>query len=354
VSPATWPRDEPLVERLLTIDPAAGSFADLRIGSLTELLEPGDLLVVNDGATMPAALEGRTRDGAYVEARLVSERGDGAFAAILFGDGSSRMRTEDRGPAPRVAEGDELLLGDELAATIERVDEASPRLVDLRFRETGARFWSALYRSGRPIQYAYVEAPLELWHTQTRYASRPWCAELASAGRPLTWALLLELRRRGVGVAHVTHAAGISSTGDAALDGRLPMRERYDVPASTVRAVREAKLRGKRVVAVGTTVARALEGCARAHGGELVAASGETDLLIDGASPLRVVDGLLTGMHEPTESHYRLISAFVAPALLERANDHAREAGYLSHEFGDSTLILRGAAESSSNCHSCL
>ncbi len=112
------------------------------------------------------------------------------------------------------------------------------------------------------------------------------------------------------------------------------------MPAETVRAVAAAHRRGGRVVAVGTTVVRALEGCAAAHGGELVAGEGRTDLRIDGRSKLRVCDGLLTGIHEPPTTHFALMQSFVPPRLLARAMNHAERVGYLQHEFGDSVLIL--------------
>jgi S-adenosylmethionine:tRNA ribosyltransferase-isomerase len=315
VSPATWPRDDALDERLLLVDPATGTLRDARVRDLPSMLRAPDLLVVNDGATLPASLQGATAAGDPVEARLFGGDGDGRFRALLFGAGSHRDRTEDRPPPPRLAPGDALRFADDLSAVVDRVDDASPRLADLAFRERGARLWSALYRPGRPVQYAYVTGALELWHTQTRYASRPWCAEAPSAGRPLAWSLLLALLKKGVGVASLTHAAGLSSTGDAALDARLPLAERFEIPEATVRAVAAARAAGGRVVAAGTTVARALEGCvARAlegcaalHGGELVAGEGVTDLVLGRGHRPRVVDGLLTGMHEPDQSHYRLL-----------------------------------------------
>ncbi|WP_437669393.1 S-adenosylmethionine:tRNA ribosyltransferase-isomerase [Sorangium sp. So ce131] len=341
MSPATWPRDNPLEERLLHVDPRLGRLRDGRIADLPALLQPGDLLVVNDGATLPASLRGATEGGAPVEVRLIGELADeGRYAALLFGAGDWRTRTEDRPAPPALGPGDVVRFGDDLSAAVERVSAASPRLVEIAFRERGASLWSALYRRGRPIQYAYVAAPLEIWHAQTRYASRPLCAELPSAGRPLVWSLLLDLIRRGVRVASLTHAAGISSTGDPALDALLPLPERFDIPEETVSAVREAKAAGRRVVAVGTTVTRALEGCAAQHGGELRAGPGVTDLVLRPGFRPRVVDGLLTGVHDPTESHFRLLEAFAPAELLHRANAHAEQAGYLCHEFGDSYLVL--------------
>jgi S-adenosylmethionine:tRNA ribosyltransferase-isomerase len=254
------------------------------------------------------------------------------------------MRTEDRPPPPRLDQGETLTFGPDLTAVIERVAPASPRLVDLAFRERGARLWSALYRHGRPVQYAYVDRPLELWHVQTRYASRPWSTELPSAGRPLTWGLLLALRRQGVQLAWLTHAAGLSSTGDPALDALLPMPERFDIPAETAQAIRATRAAGGRVIAVGTTVTRALEGSAAQHDGVVEAGPGTTDLVIGAGFRRQVVDGILSGMHEPEASHFRLLEAFAPRAVLARAHAHAETAGYLAHEFGDSSLILPEAA----------
>jgi S-adenosylmethionine:tRNA ribosyltransferase-isomerase len=343
VSPAVFPRERPLDERLLHVDPRRARLTDARVGDLPEILAPGDLLVVNDGATLPASLHGVTAGSAPVEARLIGVIGDlsaGRFSALLFGAGDWRTRTEDRPAPPRLPEGSVLRFGEDLSAVVERVSPSSARLVEVAFRESGARLWSALYRRGRPIQYAHLAAPLDFWDVQTPYASRPICAELPSAGRPLVWGLLLDLLRRGVRVASLLHAAGLSSTGDPALDALLPLPERYEIPEETARAVREAKREGRRVIAVGTTVTRALEGAAAMNGGELRGGAGVTDLVLQKGYRPRIVDGLLTGVHDPSESHFRLLEAFAEGALLRRAHAHAERAGYLCHEFGDSSLIL--------------
>jgi S-adenosylmethionine:tRNA ribosyltransferase-isomerase len=194
------------------------------------------------------------------------------------------------------------------------------------------------------VQYAYLRHAIELGTVQTRFAGRPWAAEMPSAGRPLTWNTLLALRARGVGLAALTHAAGLSATGDPALDRALPLPERYDIPARTVAQVERARARGGTVVAVGTTVVRALEGNAHAHGGRLVAGTGMTDLIIAAGFVPRVVGGLLSGMHEPGTSHFRVLAAFDPTPTLARAAAHAAAGGYLVHEFGDSALVLPGAA----------
>jgi S-adenosylmethionine:tRNA ribosyltransferase-isomerase len=190
------------------------------------------------------------------------------------------------------------------------------------------------------VQYAYEQDSLPLARMQTPYATRPWAAEMPSAGRPLRLSLLAEAARRGVKIASLTHAAGLSSTGDADLDAALPFPERYEIPQGTADAVREARARRSRVVAVGTTVVRALEGCAASHGGTAVAGEGETDLVITRVHRPIVVDGLLSGVHAADSSHFQLLAAFLPPPLETIYLEHLAVGGYRGHEFGDSTLVL--------------
>jgi S-adenosylmethionine:tRNA ribosyltransferase-isomerase len=337
--PAAWPLDDPRTTRLLHLDPERGALVDRTIGDLRALLRKHDLLVVNDAATLPASLHGVTESGALIEARLAGERGDGSWRAVLMGAGDWRQRTEERPPPPAVGAGEVLRFAG-LRATVTSVDEASPRLVSLVFDAHEGALWRALYRAGRPVQYAHTAAPLALWQVQTAYAARPWAAEAPSAGFALTWDLLLDLRRRGVGIGRVTHAAGLSSTGDGELDGRLPLAERYEVTADTVRAIESARERGGRVVAVGTTAARALEGAAANDEGRLVARQGMTELLLGPHARRNVVDGIVTGVHDPGTSHFALLEAFAPRALLKRALAFAEAHGYRGHEFGDAILIL--------------
>jgi len=329
-------------ERLLHLDPHAGRFHDASLAELPSLLRPGDLVVVNDAATLPASLSAVAPGGAQVEVRLLGEVDAGRWRAVLFGEGDWHTRTEERPAPPALRPGDTLRL-DGLRATVLSVWYPSPRLVDLRFDAEGGRLWSALYRLGRPIQYAHLEGGVALSDVQTVYASRPWAAELPSAGRPLSWELLLDLKRGGVALAALTHAAGLSSTGDPTLDRALPLPERYEIPRETVDAVGQARASMGRVVAVGTSVVRALEGCSIRHGGALAAGRGTTGLVIGPGFVPRVVDGLLTGFHEPGSSHLGLLRAFVPPPLLDAAYTHAESVGYRGHEFGDSSLILAAA-----------
>jgi S-adenosylmethionine:tRNA ribosyltransferase-isomerase len=340
LAPAAWPRGTPEQDWLLRLDPRTGRMHDARVSELPGLLEPGDLLVVNDAATLPASLRGWGPAGQALELRLVGEREDGSWDAVLFGPGDWRMRTEDR-PAPAgVYPGAHLSFGVALWGTVEWVDADAPRLVRVRFGQEGPAFWSALYRAGRPVQYSYLKAALHLWDVQTTYASRPWAVELPSAGRPLVGSVLAGLARRGIRVATLTHAAGLSSTGDPSLDARLPLPERFEVPAATVEAVEAAHAAGGRLVAVGTTVVRALEGSAVLNAGVLRPGRGVTDLRIGRGFRPRLVDGVLTGMHQPGESHFELLEAFAPGDALRQAVAHAESLGYLAHEFGDSLLVL--------------
>lgn len=324
--------------RLLLFDRRSGAVGDAQLDDLPTLVRPGDLFVVNDAATLPASLPARAPSGAPIEVRLVRARDDGRrWQAVLFGAGDWRTPTEHRPAAEALRAGDRLEVAG-LPATVSELSRTSVRLFDLVFESDPDVVWAALYRRGRPIQYAHVPEPLALWSVQTAYAARPWAAEAPSAGVPLDWSLLSALRARGVGLAAITEGAGLSSTGDPAIDAALPLPERFEVPAATVRAVNAARARGGRVVAVGTSVVRALESAAAS--GELRPARGETDLVIGPGYRPRAVDGLFTGLHEPTASHFALLQAFAPPAQLGAAYAHAERGGYLGHEFGDTNLIL--------------
>ncbi len=333
--------------RILVVD-GCGATKIASSSELPSLLEPGDLVVVNDAATLPASLPAKTSAGEPLEIRLVGARGEGAaprFTAALLGRGDHRTRTEDRPAPPSVTAGDLLHLTDALFARVVRVSTFSPRLVDLDFGVSGplsaqGAVWQALYRVGRPVQYAHVPGRLALWDVQNVWAGRPWAVEMPSAGRALRGETILALRERGIGIARITHAAGLSATGDPEIDRRLPLPERFEVSEETARAVTRTKQRGGRVVAIGTSVVRALESAARvAPRGTIAAASGITDLRIGPDSPLRVADAILTGVHESDTSHFELLGAFARRATLDVALETAEREQLLGHEFGDAWLV---------------
>lgn len=325
--------------RLIRVEDRAP--ADHSVEDLETLLREGDLLVLNDAATLPASLSATVR-GQRVEVRLAAARGIGSFpqrwTVVLFGSGDWRTATENR-PAPLlVREGDALVFGS-FSAVVRQRYAVSPRLVDVDFDRSGSALAQAIYAEGAPIQYSYHHDRLRLSDVQTPYAARPWAMEMPSTGRPLHWPLLDRLVERGVQLAWLTHAAGISATGDPNLDAALPLPERYSVPEETMRQVRATRERGGRVVAVGTTVVRALESAMLS--GKL---RDVTDVRLgcpNNHCRVLAVDGILTGIHSPGESHYELLGAFADRATLDRAHRHAVERGYLAHEFGDLMLLWR-------------
>lgn len=335
LAPADTARDRTEV-RLLVLDPEEGVKQTCGFSELPTLLDPGDLLVFNDAGTLPASL--RAHFGSIpLELRLAAASPHG-YWVVVFGPGSWRQRTEDRPPPPLLSVGTVLRLAN-MEAEVVAVDARSPRLVELAFSLEGGAWWKALYAEGRPIQYAYHRDPLALWSVQNSYGARPVAFEMPSAGRAFTLATFLALRRRGIELAWLTHAAGLSSTGDPALDRRLPLPERFEIPAATLTAVSRARAGGRRVLAVGTSVVRALESSARTG-----RAAGVTDLRLGPTDHLEVVTDLLTGMHVEGESHYDLLHTLVPTEQLASANAQAVKEGLLSHEFGDLTLILRKRA----------
>jgi S-adenosylmethionine:tRNA ribosyltransferase-isomerase len=218
------------------------------------------------------------------------------------------------------------------------VSPLSPRWIEI---DLGRDAWHLIYSLGRPVQYAHRPELMPLWSVQTAYAGRPWAVEMPSAGRALTWDQLLALRRRGVTIAAVTHAAGLSSTGDPAIDAALPLPERYELPAATVAAIAAARRRGGRVIAIGTTVMRALESAAL--GGDLRPGPGIAELVITADFRPRVVDGLVSGIHGPAESHYRVLASLIDGDTLAAATAQATIERYQPHELGDACVILPGA-----------
>ncbi|HKU16859.1 MAG TPA: S-adenosylmethionine:tRNA ribosyltransferase-isomerase [Steroidobacteraceae bacterium] len=341
--------------KLLHVD-AAGRIRSVPRSALIGLLRPGDVVVANDAATLPASLRGvHSQTGAQVEVRLAGraalDAGDVLrFHAVVFGPGDHRTRTEDRLPPPPLAPGQRIRLGP-LVAIIEEL-LGHPRLVALRFENSAAEVWSGLARHGRPVQYAHMQQELQLWDVWTPIAALPVAYEPPSAGFALDWQLLAAFESRRIEFATLTHAAGISSTGDAELDRRLPLDEPYHIPAATEHALRRACREDRRVVAIGTTVVRALEHAAAARGA-VVAGDGLADQRIGAQTRLRVVDAILSGTHEPGTSHYELLHAFARESVLRRADRELDAGGFRTHEFGDSVLIERASENYSSEVRRC-
>lgn len=304
--------------RLAVVRPSGTTHAVAR--DLPSHLDPGDLLVVNTSATLPSALP-----GLHVSTSL----DDGSWVVEL-------RQPDNRGPAVPV-------LGEVLRL---------PGGVSLRIVEPHppgqSRLWRAipspavdrvsyLGRHGRPIRYRYVDGDWPIEALQNVYATHPGSAEMPSAGRPLTESLLVRLLARGVVVAPLLLHTGVASQEKH----EPPQPEEYAVPAATARLVTSTRRAGRRVVAVGTTVVRALE--SSAFSGRVVPTAGWTSLVLGPDRPATVVDGLLTGLHEPGASHLALLEAVAGRSLVSRGYADVTGPGappYLWHEFGDTMLLL--------------
>jgi S-adenosylmethionine:tRNA ribosyltransferase-isomerase len=227
-----------------------------------------------------------------------------------------------------------------LCATLSQKDPDIPRLWKLHFSKSGSDLLDVLYQIGHPIHYEYISAPWSLDDYQTVYATEPGSAELPSAGRAFTWKILLDLRRHGVQIAFITLHAGLSSFMDDALDSQHPhTEEEYEIGTRAAEQIEATRQNGGRIIAIGTTVVKALESAQEASG-KITNSHDYTSLHISEDTKLQVVDGLLTGFHEPYASHLDLLSAFLPPAVIQKAYNEAIRYSYLWHEFGDLNLIV--------------
>jgi S-adenosylmethionine:tRNA ribosyltransferase-isomerase len=318
--------------RLLVAD---GRVRHARFRDLPHLLAPGDLLVVNTSATLAAALDARRAGDGHAQLHLSTPvPGEDEHGA--------RWVVELRRDGERVRDA---RAGEELALP------AGGRAV-LLAPHLGRRLWVAqlslpaplpdyLARHGRPIRYGHVDGEWPLSAYQTAFAAEPGSVEMPSAGRPFTPELVTRLVARGIDVAPLVLHTGVSSLEQ----GEQPYPERFRVPEWTAARVHLARELGGRVIAVGTTVVRALESAA-GEDGRVRAAGGWTDLVVTPERGVRAIDGLVTGFHDPQASHLDLLAAVVGPEVLARAYDEAAARGYLRHEFGDAALLLPGPARS--------
>lgn len=315
--------------RLLVAQP--GRLHHARFHSLKELLRPGDLIVVNTSATLPAAIDGIGEDGRPAVVHFSSPvRGRTWIVERRQADGAGPMLEGTVGEVVHMPEGVRLEL---LSAHPDRTARSS-RLWCARI-DVDRPVEDYLARSGRPITYTYIRGRWPLAAYQTVFARRPGSAEMPSAARPFSHGLVTDLVGLGVNIAPLLLHTGVSSL-EA---GEAPQEERFEVPPSTAWLVNETRRAGGLVVAVGTTVTRALETVARPDG-RVIAARGRTDLVLGPDRSARVVEGLITGWHPPRASHLSLLEAVAGPELVQQAYDKAVAAGYLWHEFGDSCLLL--------------
>jgi S-adenosylmethionine:tRNA-ribosyltransferase-isomerase (queuine synthetase) len=310
--------------RLLVGRRGTGEVANHVFADLPGLLEPGDLLVVNTSATLPAAVR-LDRLAVHFSTPLRDVPGVWLVELRLRADKSTR-------PYGGGCPGEWFPLPG--GATLTLIRRHTERLWQARLNADVVPY---LLRYGVPIRYSYVprDWPADAYQSVFAADRRAGGAEMPSASRPFTTELVTHLVSRGVLLAPLTLHTGVASPETH----EPPYAERYEVPAATADLVNHVHDRGGRVIAVGTTVVRALETVAAADG-SVRAGSGWTEHIVTPEAGVRAVDGLLTGLHEPRSSHLMMLTAIAGPGLLERTYDEALAEGYLWHEFGDLNLLL--------------
>ncbi|HEV7722445.1 MAG TPA: S-adenosylmethionine:tRNA ribosyltransferase-isomerase [Iamia sp.] len=296
---------------------------------LPTFLDPGDLVVVNTSGTLPAALDGRDEAGAALVVHLSTRQDDDRWVVEVrrpVAGTTERWTGAPPGPVIALAAGATLRLDEPFGAG---------RLWRATLTTPGPeRAWIAAH--GRPIRYSYVERSWPISAYQSVYATEAGSAEMPSAGRPISTEVITGLVAKGVAVAPL-----LLHTGVASLEAdELPYPERAVVPPATARLVTSTRAAGGRVIAVGTTVVRALES-AVGPDGVVGPFDGWADAIITPERGVAAVDGIVTGWHEPEASHLLMLEAIGGRPLLERSYAAAIDEGYLWHEFGDSHLILR-------------
>jgi S-adenosylmethionine:tRNA ribosyltransferase-isomerase len=301
-----------------------------RFRDLPRFLAPGTLLVVNTSATLPASLPARHGALGPLLANVSTSYGNDLHLVEL------RKSVSEPGPLP-VEAGDSL----EIAGLEARLVSPHPGLPRLWFVHVDGDVLKAMARAGEPIRYGYLEPPyppIEAY--QTLFARVPGSAEMPSAGRPFTPRVLDALRARGIGLAEVTLHTGVSSHEVEAneVEEQVLYAEPFAVPERTAEAVTAARREGRPVIAVGTTVVRALESAW--DGDRVRAAAGFTRLFIHPGRPVRSVDGLVSGLHDPMASHLAMLYAIAPRERVRGAYAEAVREGYLWHELGDSHLLL--------------
>ncbi|MBV9943396.1 MAG: S-adenosylmethionine:tRNA ribosyltransferase-isomerase [Solirubrobacterales bacterium] len=315
--------------RLLVAHRDDGSIEHAAFRDLPALLEPGDVVVVNVSGTVPAAVPARRQSGTPVRVHFATRAPhlEDVWRVV-------EIRSADGVRPARLPAGERLDLRGGAVLELLAPYASGQRLMLARFC-SDRPVDEYLEDCGEPIRYAHVRGRWPLAAYQNVYATTPGSAEMPSAGRPFTRELISRLLERDVTVAPITLHAGVSSPESH----EPPFPEWFDVPEHTAEAISAARERGGRVIAVGTTVVRALESAAAGRACAC-ARSGWTGHVVTPECGVRTIDGLITGWHDPEASHLLMLEAVAGRELLRLSYAAALDAGYLWHEFGDSHLIL--------------
>ncbi|MEH7273562.1 S-adenosylmethionine:tRNA ribosyltransferase-isomerase [Neobacillus vireti] len=312
--------------KMMVLDKKTGSVSHDQFFRLGDYLKQGDLVVMNNSRTVPAILQASLlRDSKLVqqrvEIRLARRRNEEIWDVLIVTD--------------EVRLGDILQFSSDLTAVVIDMKANSP-LKTMIFSKKGTELFNTIYALGEPVRYEYIHDKWGLDYYQTVFASHPGSVEMPSAGRAFSWELLFNLQRKGIELDFIQLHTGLSYLLDDELEtSPTDNYEEYHLSEKTIEKIRKTKAAGGRVIAVGTTVVRALESA-----GIIGAISGVTNLYINQSFQLKMVDGIITGFHEPKASHLDMLTAFIPQELLWSAYEEAIEQQYLWHEFGDMNLIL--------------
>jgi S-adenosylmethionine:tRNA ribosyltransferase-isomerase len=316
--------------RMLVAHRSDGSLSHTHFSELPRHLDEGDLVVINTSGTLAAEVDGGEADGTPVQVHLSTQLPAGLWTVEVRRGGEAFLGA---------AAGSTIALHGGGHVDLLKAYSPGPAGVGVRLWvalvETPDPLHTYLARHGRPIRYGYVRGNFPIAAYQNVYATEPGSAEMPSAGRPFTPEVLTRLVAKGVGVAPL-----LLHTGVASLEANEPpYAEYFRVSSATAHRVNDTHHSGGRVIAIGTTVVRALESVVDA-GGHVHPGEGWTETVVSPEHPVRSIDGFLTGWHEPEASHLAMLEAIAGRPLLEASYAAALEAGYLWHEFGDVHLIL--------------
>jgi S-adenosylmethionine:tRNA ribosyltransferase-isomerase len=316
--------------RMLVATKSDGTLVHSHFSELPRFLDEGDLVVINTSATLAAEVDGTAPDGSAVQVHLSTQLPAGLWTVEVRRNGEA-----DLGAAP----GDTISLPDGGRVALLAPYSPGPGGAGVRLWvslvETPERLHSFLARHGRPIRYGYVRGSFPITAYQNVYATEPGSAEMPSAGRPFTPELLTRLVAKGIGVAPLLLHTGVASLEAS----EPPYAEYFRVSLATAHRINDTRRTGGRVIAIGTTVVRALESVVDEHG-HVHPSEGWTETVVSPERPVRSIDGFLTGWHEPEASHLAMLEAIAGRPLLEASYAAALSEGYLWHEFGDVHLIL--------------
>lgn len=312
--------------KMMVLDKKTGAVSHDKFFRLADYLKPGDLVVMNNSRTVPAILNAdlyrHTKPiEQEVEIRLARRHNEETWDVLIV--------TDD------IRLGDILQFSSDLSAVIIAMNENSP-LKTILFSKKGTDLFNSIYSLGEPVRYEYIHNKWGLDYYQTVFASHPGSVEMPSAGRAFSWELLFNLQKKGIELDFIQLHTGLSYLLDDELEtSPTDNYEEYRLSEKTIEKINKTKVSGGRIIAVGTTVVRALESAGIT--GNL---NGITNLYINQNFKLKMVDGIITGLHEPKASHLDMLTAFIPQNLLWNAYEEAINQRYLWHEFGDMNLIL--------------